>query len=815
MSSNYIGIDLGAIFTNDELKKIFGGFIFNKELKNKLNSFSRVLEEVKNNFNQVYVFITDIDDKINCFKLKSKLDKVFSRYNIAYDKIIYCGNDLVSAIREYRIDTIFVPISKVYDKSDDLLVSSKAKIEANYRKVYYSRVDSNILEKKLIDPFLIDYIPDYTNVIFLNNIFDCVSSDRIKFIYSIFELASAIEDCKITKNSRKEKIERSYEYIPKTGVVSRDKEWKKYWASSKFEGDFIDSQLKKKSRLDFLKFHNKFNLDSIAIEYVPLNIKITYGKLFSLVDNTCRSFLQLGIKKGDVVSLCNPNVIEDYVSMLALNHIGAIVNPLHPLVTQSEIDNIFNEVKPKYFVCFDMDDDNKINLSSLISKYDIEKVILIGKADSAEFLKKKTIDILTYITDVNREKKRYILPDSSKYIYWSDLQKLGNCYKGEIVSNHNDSDIAFYYTTGGTTSDVSKIVKLPYSLINESYYNSYGIDVAKGETVIINYLRHIAFSDANCTHLPASIGMHLIFTPLEYPSNFAKLLSDNKVSVIQVAPQFYQMMLDDEKRGSFDNVDLSSVKYIVSGGDSMDDILRKNILDFFARHNNTKVQLIVGYGCTELGGACLVQLFGTNADNKSNSIGIPLPNFEVKLLDEENKVIDDDSLEGDLLLGGEGNIMKGYLNNDSDCCTYYDDVPFYNTMDIVKYSSLDSSFDFIARKKRFLIVNNEKRSGKVLPTEIDKVILDNVKEVQSCCTIGIFKNGYTSLNVAVVLADGVFPDVSVIDKIKMVARNADELYCIDDVIFLDTLPLTQRQKVDYRKVENMFENKVMKKVLKK
>lgn len=129
--------------------------------------------------------------------------------------------------------------------------------------------------------------------------------------------------------------------------------------------------------------------------------------------------------------------------MLALNHIGAIVNPLHPLVTQSEIDNIFNEVKPKYFVCFDMDDDNKINLSSLISKYDIENVILIGKADSAEFLKKKTIDILTYITDVNREKKRYILPDSSKYIYWSDLQKLGNCYKGEIVSNHNDSDIAF------------------------------------------------------------------------------------------------------------------------------------------------------------------------------------------------------------------------------------------------------------------------------------------------------------------------------------------------------------------------------------
>ena len=61
-----------------------------------------------------------------------------------------------------------------------------------------------------------------------------------------------------------------------------------------------------------------------------------------------------------------------------------------------------------------------------------------------------------------------------------------------------------------------------------------------------------------------------------------------------------------------------------------------------------------------------------------------------------------------------------------------------------------------------------------------------------------------------------FPDVSVIDKIKMVARNADELYCIDDVIFLDTLPLTQRQKVDYRKIGSMFQkNKIMEKVLKK
>lgn len=68
MSSNYIGIDLGAIFTSDELKKIFNGFIFNKELKNKLNLVSRVLEEVKKNFNQVYVFITDTDDKINYFR---------------------------------------------------------------------------------------------------------------------------------------------------------------------------------------------------------------------------------------------------------------------------------------------------------------------------------------------------------------------------------------------------------------------------------------------------------------------------------------------------------------------------------------------------------------------------------------------------------------------------------------------------------------------------------------------------------------------------------------------------------------------------
>lgn len=39
-----------------------------KNLKNKLNLVSRVLEEVKKNFNQVYVFITDIDDKINYFR---------------------------------------------------------------------------------------------------------------------------------------------------------------------------------------------------------------------------------------------------------------------------------------------------------------------------------------------------------------------------------------------------------------------------------------------------------------------------------------------------------------------------------------------------------------------------------------------------------------------------------------------------------------------------------------------------------------------------------------------------------------------------
>lgn len=74
--------------------------------------------------------------------------------------------------------------------------------------------------------------------------------------------------------------------------------------------------------------------DHKAIEY--FGSSITYKKLIKKINRASLSLKKLGIKKGDIVSICLPNVPESLIVLYALNKIGAIANMVHPLSAEEE-----------------------------------------------------------------------------------------------------------------------------------------------------------------------------------------------------------------------------------------------------------------------------------------------------------------------------------------------------------------------------------------------------------------------------------------------------------------------------------------------
>ena len=138
-----------------------------------------------------------------------------------------------------------------------------------------------------------------------------------------------------------------------------------------------------------------------------------------------------------------------------------------------------------------------------------------------------------------------------------------------------------------------------------------------------------------------------------------------------------------------------------------------------------------------------------------------------------------------------------------------DNTIWYNTEDVIKFSEENNGIlDFISRNKRFVMITKDSTSGKVVPDDVELQIMENVKEVEIVSVVGIDENNETKLKAAVKLRNNVEVTDELIEKIKAAACKKDILEQLDEIVFIDTIPLTDRQKVKYTEIEDMFKNRV-------
>ena len=131
---------------------------------------------------------------------------------------------------------------------------------------------------------------------------------------------------------------------PPTGYASIDKPWLKYYSEEAIKKEIPEN----KAMYEIMKEKNSKYPNRIAINYYG-NL-FTYEALFKKVDEYASKFKTLGVKSGDIVSICMPSTPETVFALYALNKIGAICDMIDPRSNSEQMEFYLKENKSKLLI---------------------------------------------------------------------------------------------------------------------------------------------------------------------------------------------------------------------------------------------------------------------------------------------------------------------------------------------------------------------------------------------------------------------------------------------------------------------------------
>ena len=523
--------------------------------------------------------------------------------------------------------------------------------------------------------------------------------------------------------------------------------------------------------------------DTAAIEFYGK--KITYTEFMERIDRCAKAFVGIGIKKGDAVTLCMPNIPQCLECFYALNRIGAVANMVHPLSAPSEITFFLDLSESKAIVTVDIFFEN---VSKAIKNSDHDVTCIITRMQeelplhlAALYLLKKGKSYLKY-------------PNTENSLLYTKFIKGGEKETLPEITFEKDRTAVILYSGG--TSGIPKgicLTDLNFNACAMQAMTSIDAELKRGMKMLSCMPMFHGFGLGINIHTVLIYGFTCVLLPTFTKDSYANALIKIKPNFIAGVPTIFEALLHIEQ---FNGVDLSFLKGMFCGGDSLSVELKKSI-DTFLKEHNASIQVREGYGLTE----CVTASCLTPKDvYRENSIGLPFPDTVYQIVRPGTDDVLEPMEEGEIILKGP-TVMTGYLKNEEETRQTLrklsDGCIWLYTGDL-GYMDEDGYVYFRQRIKRLIITNGY----NVYPSQIEN-FLDGMDEISSSCVIGVKdKRRMHRVRAYIVLKDSVKPSEELKDRIIERLKEHVALYALPrEVIFREELPKTLVGKVAYRKLE--------------
>lgn len=559
---------------------------------------------------------------------------------------------------------------------------------------------------------------------------------------------------------------------------SEDQPWLNYYSREERKINYTN-----KTIYDYLVECVGNDTDFIALNY--FGTRMSFGEMFDKIDIAAKAFRSMGVKEKDVVTVCLPNTPEALICFYAINKIGAVADMIHPLSGGNEIKYYLQESKSRVLVLVDFAYEKvKDQLEDTL----VHKTIMVSPKDSMP----RGLAIGYTLTRGLKIKKPKM--HDSDFMSWNSFMFKGMTYTKNYISNMKSEDLAVILHSGGTTGKPKGIMLSNYNFNAECQQASLVIPTMKPREKIMTIMPNFhGFGLCVSMHTPLCFRVEVILIPEFDGKRFHNIIKKYRPNVLVGVPTLWEAMLNNKR---FDDVDLSSLKYMISGGDSLTLGMEEKINNFLHTHGAT-IDITKGYGMTEAVAAVAYTFEGTN---EPGSIGIPLVGTIIKIckLDSEEELPFGE--EGEICISGP-TIMMGYLNNkeetDKIIKKHADGRMWLHSGDL-GYITPDGIIYFTQRLKRMII-----SSGfNVYPAQIEQVI-ESHPAVTKCCVVGVPHPYKMQVPKAfIMLKDNVKETGKLKKELKDLCKENLAVYSVPrEFEFRDELPKTLLNKMDYKKLE--------------
>ena len=522
--------------------------------------------------------------------------------------------------------------------------------------------------------------------------------------------------------------------------------------------------------------------DNIAFDFMGKST--SYRRLIEETERCAKALKTIGVRENDRVTIAMPNCPQAIYMFYAVNLVGAVANMIHPLSAEKEIEFYLNESESVTAITLDQfyDKFERIRENT--------KVVNIIIASVKDALSRPVR--AGYMLTEGRKIQR--IPKDAPVIRWKDFLNLSKaCFYTFRVDRKADDPAVILYS-GGTTGTTKGIV-----LTNKNF-NALGQQVVAanpmfrvGDKMLAAMPLFHGFGLGVCIHTMLSQGGRCILIPRFTAKSYARQIVKYRCNFIAGVPTLYEALL---RLPDMDGADLSCLKGVFSGGDSLSVELKKKF-DKFLYDHKAVIQVREGYGTTETVTACCLtppHMF------KEGSIGLPFPDTFIKIVEPSTERELPYGEEGEILLAGP-TVMKEYMKHPEETARtlrrHSDGLTWVYTGDLGTMDSEGFIF-FRGRAKRMIISSGY----NIYPGQVENV-LDSHELVQMSCVIGV-PDPYRMQKVKAFVT--LKPGVSADDKTKQIlmdyCRKHIAKYAMPyDIEFKDDMPKTLVGKVAYRILE--------------
>lgn len=529
---------------------------------------------------------------------------------------------------------------------------------------------------------------------------------------------------------------------------------------------------------------------------------ITAEETLAQINRTAAAMNHLGLQPGDAVTICLPNTPHTPIVFYAIQRLGAVCSMIHPLTPGAAVAATMRKTRSKWLVTLDgflprMEE----NLAELQRDDHLERVVACAIGDYLQGVEKLGFWAMT-------GRKIPPIPGSLTYIAWRQLQDLGE--ETEHSTEYTDLEVpsdvhapAVYLQSGGTTGEPKTIMLSSYNMnaLAVQAPDIINTEVPDGMKMLSILPFFHGFGLCMQMHTMFVNGIVCVLVPQFKPDVLANVLLSRKTEFMVGVPTLFEGLLTSKK---LRNADLSFLRAVFCGGDSLSPDLKKR-LDDFLEARGAKVKVREGYGLTE---TVTVNAVNPEVGNVPGSVGLPLPDIDMVVVTPGTEEVLPAGESGEICVTGP-TVMLGYLDDPEGTAEalweHKDGRTWVHTGD---YGYIDERgyIYYQQRLKRIIKVSGI----AIFPAEIEAHLAD-LPAVSRAAVIGVPHPYKMEVPYAyIVLEDGMpITEAEAEERRKEITGHLEKnmlRHAVPKGIeFVEELPQTRMGKIDYVKLRENYD----------